>query len=83
MITDQLLTYLIRVYDQKKALLKKKDSPEYREDQYNRLMDYYDNKIPELRMRIEKQDAEALAKFDADRANEITITEGIGLVTGR
>lgn len=81
MNTLQLLAYLERVYDQKKALLKKKDSPEYREDQYNRLMDYYDNKIPELRMRIEKQDAEALAKFDADRANEITITEGIEYVS--
>lgn len=81
MNTLQLLAYLERVYDQKKALLKKKNSPEYREEQYNRLMDYYENKIPELRKRIEKQDAEALAKFDADRANEITITEGIEYVS--
>lgn len=77
MNTLQLLAYLQKVYDQKEALLKMKDSPEYKEDQYNRLMNYYDYKIPELRIRIEKQDTEALAKFDADRANEVTITEGI------
>ncbi|WP_028890850.1 hypothetical protein [Tenacibaculum sp. 47A_GOM-205m] len=81
MNTLQLLAYLQRVYDQKQALLKKRNSPEYREDVYNRLMGYYDEKIPELRTRVEKQDAEALAKFDADRANEVTITEGIEYVS--
>ena len=55
MNTLQLLPYLQRIYDQKAALLKKKDTPEYNEDQYNHLMTFYNGKIEELRTRAEKK----------------------------
>lgn len=81
MNTLQLLAYLQKVYDQKTALLAKENTPEYNKEQYTHLMNFYNGKIKELRARLQKQDADALLHFDTDRANEITITEGIELVT--
>lgn len=77
MNTLQLLAELQRYYDQKQALLQKQDSSEYNEEQYTHLMTFYNGKIKTLRARTEKQDAEALFKFDTDRANEVAVTEGI------
>lgn len=81
MNTLQLLTELQRYYDQKQALIGKKNTSEYNKRQYDHLMTFYNGKIKDFRSRVEKQDTEALAKFDADRANEIPIKDGIKLVS--
>ncbi|WP_064968042.1 hypothetical protein [Tenacibaculum ovolyticum] len=77
----QSLKYLQEVYNQKAALIKKEGTPEYNEEQYNSLMNYYNDKIEELRKRVEKQDAAALLKFDTNSANEIEVTAGIEFIS--
>ncbi|MDO6813793.1 hypothetical protein [Tenacibaculum soleae] len=80
---QQTLSYLARFYKQKTALIAKKNTDEYNEEQYNSLMKFYNGKIEELRARVESENANALLQFDTDRANEIKLTDGVVLVSKR
>lgn len=80
---QQTLSYLARFYKQKTALIAKKNTDEYNEEQYNSLMKFYNGKIEELRARVESENANALLQFDTDRANEIKLADGVVFVSER
>lgn len=72
----QKISDLKRYYSQKRALFNMKDSEEYNEEQYNHLMNFYNETIERKRIELGNIDKSILFQFDADRANETTISSG-------